>query len=199
MLRPLVRDLIMKSFERVTQVIYPKDLSLIVFLSGIGPGSRVLESGVGTGFLTATLAHYVGKEGIVYGYELREEFAKTALRNLNRVGLSERVVIKVKDVKEGVDESDLDAAFLDLPDPWSAFETVCEALKPSVPVLVFVPTVNQVIKVVKKAIEDAYPQLRIYEVFLREYLPTPEALRPKRISSLHTGYIIFFRCLKVKA
>ena len=196
LLRPLIHDLVMKTFKRVTQVIYPKDLSLIIFLSGIGPGSRVIELGVGTGFLTATLAHYVGDEGIVYGYELREEFAEAALRNLRRIGLSDRVRIKVKDAKEGIDEKDLDAAFLDIPDPWEVFNNVCRALRPSAPVLVFVPTINQVIKVIAKAVRNTYPQLSIYEVLLRDYRPSPEALRPKNLSAPHTGYIIFFRCLK---
>jgi len=199
LLKPLIHDLIMKSFKRVTQVIYPKDLSLVVFLSGVGPGSKVLESGVGTGFLTATLAHYVGDEGKVYGYEVREDFAKTALRNLHRVGLSERVRIKIRDIKEGIDESDLDAAFLDLPDPWNALEVVCSALKPSAPILIFVPTLNQVIKVAGKVTKEGYPQLKIYEVLLREYQPSPDALRPKNMPSSHTGYVIYFRCIKVRA
>ena len=58
-LKPSLTDYIMKS-SRNTQIIYPKDAALIVMFSGIGPGSRVVESGTGTGSLTTALAHYVG-------------------------------------------------------------------------------------------------------------------------------------------
>ncbi len=70
-LKPSLTDYIMKS-SRNTQIIYPKDAALIVMLSGIGPGSRVIESGTGTGSLTTALAQYVGDTGKVFTYELRE-------------------------------------------------------------------------------------------------------------------------------
>ena len=72
-------DYIMKS-SRNTQITYPKDAALIVMFSGIGPGSRVVESGTGTGALTTALAHYVGDTGKVYTYELRSEFQKNAAK-----------------------------------------------------------------------------------------------------------------------
>ena len=75
-LKPALTDYIMKS-SRNTQIIYPKDAALIVMFSGIGPGSRVVESGTGTGSLTTALAHYVGPTGKVYTYELRANSKKT--------------------------------------------------------------------------------------------------------------------------
>src|SRR3972149_4807933 len=47
-LKPTLEDYIMKS-SRKTQITYPKDAALIVMFSGIGSGSRVAESGPGTG------------------------------------------------------------------------------------------------------------------------------------------------------
>jgi len=47
-LKPQLMDYILKS-QRNTQIIYAKDAALIVMFSGIGPGSRVVESGTGTG------------------------------------------------------------------------------------------------------------------------------------------------------
>ena len=66
-LKPSLTDFIMKS-SRNTQITYPKDAALIVMFSGIGPGSRVAESGTGTGDLTTALAHYVKPTGKVYSY-----------------------------------------------------------------------------------------------------------------------------------
>ena len=92
-LKPSLTDYIMKS-SRNTQIIYPKDAALIVMFSGIGPGSRVAESGTGTGSLTTALAHYVGSTGKVYTYELRPEFQKNAAKNLERSKLIDHVEMK---------------------------------------------------------------------------------------------------------
>ncbi len=195
-LRPTLVDTIMKGYKRVTQVIYPKDLAIILLLSGIGQGSKVLESGVGTGFLTSVLAHYVGATGHVFGYEIRKEFAEIARKNLKYSGLLNRVTIKVRDIKEGVDERNLDAAFLDLPDPWQVIQNVRQALRPASPVIIFVPTVNQVIKTLKSLRDAGFVDIRVYESMLREYQQDPDALRPKSTQIMHTGYIIYGRTVK---
>ena len=101
-LKPSLTDYIMKS-SRKTQITYPKDAALIVMFSGIGPGSRVVESGTGTGALTTALAHYVKPEGRVYSYELREEFQKNAEKNLKRANLLDFVELKSGDVTAGIE------------------------------------------------------------------------------------------------
>jgi tRNA (adenine57-N1/adenine58-N1)-methyltransferase len=58
--RPLPIDY-QYTVKRKTQIIYPKDLSYMIFLSGIKPGSRILEAGVGTGYTTICLAYFVGE------------------------------------------------------------------------------------------------------------------------------------------
>ena len=45
-LKPTLEDIVMK-FARKTQVIYPKDLAMIVMRCGIHSGSRVFEAGTG--------------------------------------------------------------------------------------------------------------------------------------------------------
>ncbi len=192
-LRPTLNDILMKGFRRVTQVVYPKDISFIINLLSIGPGSKVLESGVGTGFMSAALAHYVGPAGRVYGYEVREEYVNVARKNLRLAGLSDRVIIKVRDIREGIDEEDLDAAFLDLPDPWEALNALKGSLKPSSPGVIFTPSVNQVMKSLRYLKLDRFIDVKVYEVLVREYQADPDSLRPKSLGVTHTGYIIFFR------
>ncbi|MCD6324396.1 MAG: tRNA (adenine-N1)-methyltransferase [Desulfurococcales archaeon] len=192
-LKPTLNDILMKGFRRVTQVVYPKDISFVINLLSIAPGSKVLESGVGTGFMTAALAYHVGASGKVFGYEVREDFARTALRNLRLAGLDDRVDIKVRDIREGVDESGLDAAFLDLPDPWEALQEVRKALRPSSPAVIFTPSANQVMKSLRALRSGPFLDLRVYEVILREYQADPEALRPRTLGVMHTGYVVFFR------
>ncbi|WFO75689.1 tRNA (adenine-N1)-methyltransferase [Desulfurococcaceae archaeon MEX13E-LK6-19] len=193
LMRPLPQDYL-NGFKRVTQVIYPKDASLMVYLSGIGPGSHVVEAGVGTGFLTSYLARIVGENGRVYGYEIRKDFLEVARENLSKAKLIDRVILKNKDIREGIDEKNVDAVFLDIPDPWNALEYVHNALKPSCPVLIYVPTINQVDKVldaIKK--HDGFIDVNVYESLLRTYMTTPGALRPHTLMIGHTGYIVFAR------
>ncbi len=193
-LRPLLIDYLEKGFERRTQVIYPKDMGLMIILSGIGPGSRVLEAGIGSGFLTAALANIVRPNGKVYAYEVREDFAKIAIENLRRIGLDSYVEVKIRDIREGIDERGLDAAFLDMPNPWDVLDKIYEALKPSAPIIFFLPTISQVEKLLKALKEfGGFTDFRCYETLLREYRLMEGAIRPETRMIGHTGYIFFAR------
>ncbi|MDW8010929.1 MAG: methyltransferase domain-containing protein, partial [Sulfolobales archaeon] len=103
LLKPLHIDLVSR-FRRVTQVVYPKDSGFMIVLSGIGPGSYVLEVGVGTGYFTSFIANAVRPSGLVVGYEVRPEYAEVAVRNLAKLGLDRNVVIKVADARQGVEK-----------------------------------------------------------------------------------------------
>jgi len=82
------------------------------------PGARVLESGVGSGALTTTLLRAVGPTGQIFGYELRDDFAARARRNVEGfLGPDVPLTIEVRDVYEGIDEKELDRVVLDLPEP----------------------------------------------------------------------------------
>ena len=85
-LKPTLEDIVMK-FARRTQVIYPKDLAMIVMHCGIHSGSRVFEAGTGSGAATATFAYMVAPEGHVYSYDLNAEFQDVARKNLEKFGL----------------------------------------------------------------------------------------------------------------
>jgi hypothetical protein len=89
------------------------------------------------------LAHYVRPEGRIYSYEIREEFQKTAEKNLLRAGLRDFVELKNKDVTTGIEERDVDAVILDLAIPWLVISHAFAALKPSGTVVSFSPTIDQ--------------------------------------------------------
>jgi len=160
-LKPTLEDYIMKS-SRKTQITYPKDIALIVMFSGIGPGSRVVESGTGTGALTTALAHYVKPNGRVYTYEYREEFQKNAEKNLKRTNLFEFVELKSGDVTAGIEERNLDAVILDLAVPWLVVPHAYEALKSSGTLVSFSPTIDQVVKTVEALRENNFAFIEIF-------------------------------------
>lgn len=193
-LNPLFHDFFLK-YKRFTQVIYPKDLGFIIFLSGINSGSKVLEAGVGTGFLTTTLAHIVRPNGKVYAYEIREDFYENALRNLRMSGLLDYVELNQGDVRDAKNKlKDIDAVFFDLPNPWNYLDVAYEVLKPSKPIIVFIPTVNQVEKTVLSLRKHGgFTDIHAYELLLREYQVKEGATRPRSYMIGHTGFIVFAR------
>jgi tRNA (adenine57-N1/adenine58-N1)-methyltransferase len=191
-LKPILTDFIMKS-SRNTQIIYPKDAALIVMFSGIGPGSRVIESGTGTGSLTTALAHYVGSAGKVYTYELRPEFQKNAAKNLQRSGLISNVEMKSGDVTLGYEERDVDAVILDLAVPWLVVPHAYEALKPSGVLVSFSPTIDQVVKTTEALKENNFVFIETIECMMRAMQVERGKTRPQTLMTGHTGYITHAR------
>jgi tRNA (adenine57-N1/adenine58-N1)-methyltransferase catalytic subunit len=191
-LKPILTDFIMKS-SRNTQIIYPKDAALIVMFSGIGPGSRVIESGTGTGSLTTALAYYVGSAGKVYTYELRPEFQKNAAKNLQRSGLIANVEIKSGDVTLGYEERDVDAVILDLAVPWLVVPHAYEALKSSGVLVSFSPTIDQVVKTTEALRENNFVFIDTIECMMRAMQVERGKTRPQTLMTGHTGYITHAR------
>ncbi|MFQ6051425.1 MAG: tRNA (adenine-N1)-methyltransferase [Candidatus Hydrothermarchaeota archaeon] len=190
--KPSLVDFMEKS-KKMPQVIYPKDASIIIFYTGIGPNSRVLEAGSGSGSLTMALAYYVRPSGRVYSYEIREQFLEVAKKNVTNAGLLDYVDFKLKDAREGIDEKELDTVILDMPDPWHVFDHAYRALKPSGFLVLYTPTVTQLMKILKQLEATNFSSLLIVESLMREYEPNASKLRPKTRMVGHSGYIIFAR------
>jgi len=198
LLPPTLRDLQAHYFKRAGQVIYPKDLGYIIVSSGLRCNMRVLEAGVGSGFLTSVLASLLCCGGKLVGYDVRRDALEVVKRNLETAELGACVDLRLGDVREGVPETDLDAAFLDLPDPWNAAKALWPSLKPGAPLVVFLPTYNQVEKMASSAPKLGYVLQEASELLLREIEARPGAVRPSTRMVAHTGYILLLRRLSGK-
>ncbi|HEY6074291.1 MAG TPA: methyltransferase domain-containing protein, partial [Anaerolineales bacterium] len=102
LLQPSLADLLI-DLPRNSQILYPKDIGFILVTMGIGPGQTVMEAGTGSGSMTIALASAVSETGRVISYELRPDMQNLARKNLERVGLAERVDFKLRDIAEGFD------------------------------------------------------------------------------------------------
>lgn len=191
-LRPTLEDIVMK-FARRTQVIYPKDLAMIVIRCGIHSGSRVFEAGTGSGAATATFAYMVGPSGAVYSYDVNPEFQNIAKKNLEKFGLAGVVTFKSKDAKDGIEETDLDAALVDMGDPWELVEKVRAALAPSAMMAAICPTMNQAEKLTEKMKEQGFVNIETMEVLVRNLEARTGMTRPSQIMVAHTCYLTFGR------
>jgi len=181
------------SMKRKTQIVYPKDSSYIVMKLDIKPGSRVIDTGVGSGAMCAAIARLVGNEGKVYAYERREDFYKLATQNLTEWGLIDRVELKLRDIAFGFDETNVDALLLDVPDPENYIQVCWEALGGGGRIGVICPTVNQVSMVLEKMYELPFIDVEVWESLMRQFKPYPNRLRPVDRMVAHTTYMIFAR------
>jgi len=192
MLQPSIHDLV-KEIRRSTQIIYPKDLGLIMIKMNIGPGIHIIEAGTGSGGMTSALAWAVGPEGRITSYDNRQDMQNLARKNLDRLGLVDRVEFKHGDISDGFQEKNVDALFLDVPNPYDYIEQAREALMPGGHFGSILPTTNQVTSLLASLRRFDFTFTDVCEIMLRYYKPTPERLRPTDRMVAHTGYLVFSR------
>jgi tRNA (adenine57-N1/adenine58-N1)-methyltransferase len=192
LLQPSLADLLI-DLPRTTQILYPKDIGFILVTIGVGPGQKVMEAGTGSGSMTTALAHAVGNEGRVVSYEVKPDVQNLAIKNLTRFGFESRVDFKLGDIENGVDETDADSFFLDLPNPYDYIQQVRAALKPGGFLGCLIPTLNQVEKTLLALRSGNFAFLEVCEVLLRYYKPEPSRLRPTDRMVAHTGFLVFAR------
>lgn len=192
LLQPSLGDLLI-DLPRTTQILYPKDIGFIFVTMGVGPGQKVLEAGTGSGSMTTALAYAVGPEGRVISYEVKPDVQNLARKNLTRFGLESRVDFKLRDILEGLDETDADSFFLDVPNPYDVTVQVRNALKPGGFLCCLVPTFNQVEKTLYALRQDKFAFVQVCELLLRYYQAEPNRIRPTDRMVAHTAFLVFAR------
>jgi tRNA (adenine57-N1/adenine58-N1)-methyltransferase len=196
LLQPSLADLLI-DLPRTTQILYPKDIGFILVTMGVGSGQKVMEAGTGSGSMTTALAYAVGPEGRVISYEIKEDVQNLARKNLTRFGLESRVDFKLRDIQQGVDETDADSFFLDLPNPYDYTAQVRAALKPGGFVCCLIPTFNQVEKTLYSLRQQNFAFIEVCEILIRYYQAEPSRLRPTDRMVAHTGFLVFARRIEL--
>lgn len=189
-MKPTIFDLVMKA-PRKTQIVYPKDMGLIVLKTGLSPGMKVLEAGAGSGVLTILLASLVRPDGHVYSYEVRREFLRLAKRNLDKAGLADYVTLVEGDARDS--EVEVEVLILDVPDPWSFLDMAGRCLKGSGSFASVLPTMDQVEKLISSLKERSFTDLSCYEVLTRRWNVRVGMSRPSSRMVGHTAFLVFAR------
>lgn len=193
-LRPTLDEYVLK-MKRGAQVVYPKDMAMILLHGDIYPGARVLEAGAGSGALTLGLLRAVGPQGSVVTYEIREDFAKTARANVDAfMGKAENLVIRMANIYEGIEETDLDRVVLDLPEPWQVIPAARLALRPGGILVAYLPTILQVHTLVEALHADAcWTLVSAFETLVRPWHIEGRSVRPEHRMVGHTGFLTVAR------
>ncbi|HEY5858308.1 MAG TPA: tRNA (adenine-N1)-methyltransferase [Aldersonia sp.] len=195
-LRPLLVDFVM-SMPRGAAVIYPKDAAQIVAEGDVFPGARVLEAGAGSGALTCSLLRAVGDTGTVISYEIREDHAEHARRNVATFFGSPppNWQLTIGDVAD-YDGEQVDRIVLDMLAPWEALPTVSRALVPGGVLIVYVATTTQLSRVMEALrSQECWTEPRAWESLVRPWHAVGLAVRPEHRMHGHTAFLISARRL----
>ena len=199
-LKPTLADCVLE-LPRGAQVIYPKDLGSILIMADIFPGARVVEGGLGSGALTATLLRAVGQTGRVITYEIREDMVKGAMSNLRALASDPSChTLRLGDIYKGIEEKDVDRVVLDVPEPWHVVPWAAQSLVMGGILLSFLPTILQVHQLTQVLHSDSrYQLIETVEIMLRPWNVSQRSVRPAHRMVAHTGFITTARRCAPKA
>ena len=189
--RPRLIDAILE-MPRKSGIVYPKDAAHLLAWADIAPGHRVLESGVGSGALTLALLRAVGDRGHVIGYEQRSDFIDLALSNVHTFAESQsgNLLLRERNIYDGIVDEDLDRVVLDLPEPWRVLPHLPDALKPGGWLAVYTPSIIQASQLVDALrASQHYVQIETNEVLVRGWHVQSLAVRPEHEMVGHTGFV----------
>ncbi|MDO5821606.1 MULTISPECIES: tRNA (adenine-N1)-methyltransferase [Methanosphaera] len=194
-IEPNINDYI-DLMKRNCSILLPQDLGLITGFTGIGYGSKIVESGTGAGSSLLFFANIVGPDGHVSSYEIREDFVKIIKENISGTDFK-NITLYNQDVTEGFKEEDnsIDLVFLDLPKPGEVIEDAYRILKTGGFIAVYTPYVEQ-FQIVNKVLgKSGFKNIKIREGNVRELEIKKNKTRPNSRMAGHTGYITFARKL----
>ena len=195
--RPSLHDYVLQ-MKRGAQVIYPKDLAAILMLADIHPGVRVFETGIGSGAMSMALLR-AGAD--VVGYEVREDFAARAKKNVFAFmgqAVADRYEVHIADAYAGIapglpgmdhGSALFDRFVLDLPEPWQVLAHAPKALRPGGIVVAYTPSITQAQQVRHLLAEGAYDEVSTTEVLHRTWHIEGQAVRPDHRMVGHTAFL----------
>jgi tRNA (adenine57-N1/adenine58-N1)-methyltransferase len=192
--RPTLAEVVLK-MPRGAQVIYPKDLGPLLIMADIFAGARVFESGLGSGALSMALLR-AGAE--ITGYELRPDFAATAQANVAAFlggEVLDRYHVEIRDAYDGISETSLDRAVLDLPEPWRVVKAAETALRPGGILVSYLPTIGQVATLRDALDHSSFGMAETIEVLQRSWHVEGQSVRPDHRMVAHTGFLTSARLL----
>lgn len=116
---------------------------------------------------------------------------KLAEKNLQRVGLIDRVELKQRDIFSGIDENEIDLVVLDMADSEKVVQHAFAALRLEGKLVGYHPHVEQVKKFVDECKKAGFVEILTIESNVREWLIRDQGCRPANTGLTHTGFLTF--------
>ncbi|MBI2193724.1 MAG: methyltransferase domain-containing protein [Planctomycetes bacterium] len=177
--------------RRSTNILYPKDIGLILLKIPIGPGCRVVEIGTGAGAMTVALGDAVSPGGVVHTFDVREDHLTAAKRNVRRSGIQAEIHFALREPGTPLPVEPVDCVILDIPQPWLEIEVVNQILRPGGRLAAMNPTYNQIEQMAAALERTGYVLIESIEVIFRRIVAVPGRVRPSRVAIPHTEFLLF--------
>jgi tRNA (adenine57-N1/adenine58-N1)-methyltransferase len=217
-LKPTLEEIIM-NMPRQAQVIFPKDLALMLMWGDVAPGMEVVEVGCGHGALTMTILRALGHAGQLVSYDIRLDHLNKTRKNIvlylggdylrcwrpvhaNLCACAPSIA-EQGDSGKPVSAPALPAdhkppfaqrLFTDIPEPWTMLEAAAEILQEGGIWVAYVPTVLQLMQQVEGLNRHrAFSLANGFEAWQRHWHVRPPSVRPTHGMRGHTGFIISAR------
>jgi tRNA (adenine57-N1/adenine58-N1)-methyltransferase len=188
--RPTLQDYIF-NMKRHTQIIYPKDLSAMIFYADIYPGCTILETGIGSGALALSVLRAMCGKGMLISVEKRAEFALGARENISRFfgHEPENHHIVVADIQDVSIECEVDRIFVDLPEPWHAVENLASMLRMGGLLVSLSPNVGQIQLMNRQLLSNGFGDIVHFELLRRDWKVDKLRARPFDRMVAHTAFL----------
>jgi len=200
-LKPLLADYVL-SMKRGATIIYPKDAGAILTQADIFPDAKVVEAGVGSGALALFILRAIGAGGFLHSFELREDFAKIAQRNVEGYfqKTPENWQLHLGALQDNLattcQDASVDRVILDMLSPWECLEVSSKVLKPGGVLLCYVASVTQLSRVAEEIRRlGGFTEPEASETLFRHWHLQGLAVRPEHRMIGHTGFLISARKL----
>lgn len=195
--KPTLEQVVM-NMPRQAQVIYPKDLGLLLMWGDVAPGQDIIEVGAGHGALTMALLRALGPGGKLTTYDIRRDHLNRTRKNillyLGEEALSRWTPVTADPSAEGFAQQPVDRLFTDVPEPWTMLEPAARIVKPGGVWMSYVPTVPQLAEQVQGMnYHPAWSLAESFEALQRWWHVRPPSVRPRHGMKSHTGFIIIGR------
>ncbi len=177
--------------KRTGAPMMPKDIGLIIAYTGLNKGDSVLDAGTGSGILAMYLGSIAKR---VLSYEVRDNFAVVARKNVQNAGL-DNVEVRFGNIVEEISSigEKFDVVTLDTQDSNDVVPYVPAILNPGGFLVTYSPFFEQT-KEIRDAIEAAnFYDVRTIECSEREISFSERGTRPSTMRVGHTGFITIAR------
>ena len=188
--RPSLQDFIFNMTRR-TQIIYPKDLSAMIFYGDVYPGCMVLDTGIGSGALALSLLRAMCGRGKLVSVEKRADFALQARENIRLFfgGEAANHDIVIADIEHVSISCEMDRIFVDLPEPWRAIGNLAGMLRMGGLLVSLSPNVGQVQLTNRQLQVNGFGDIVHFELLRRDWKIDQLRARPFDRMVAHTGFI----------
>ena len=170
-----------RCINKMTQILFNPDISLIMILLNISQSSIIYESGTGSGCLSVNMSSVLSKgSGHLYTFEFNKERAEKLKDLFKFLNLDKKITITHRDViQDGfmLDDKSLanpshkkcGSMFIDLPSPWLAIVHAKKVMKSGAYFISFSPCIEQVNQTMKAMKENNFIELRMFECLYRTF------------------------------